>query len=115
MSRQFPLRDALAKISGMEPTYPPLRNLKAGDRVRLVQFPTEYLARHTLHADTRRLYKYLLRRKRAVLVAKIDEMGMPFIRCQVRGRNGKMEYHGLLIGTETGWVKVKRRKKLVKR
>ena len=99
----------------MEPNYPPLQNLKVGDRVRLVHFPIEYLPRYTLHADTRRLYKYLLRRKRPVLVDRIDELGLPWIRCQLRGRNGRMEHHGLLIGTESGWVKVKRRKKTPKR
>jgi hypothetical protein len=95
-------------ISANNP-YPPLRDLNAGDRVRLTCFPREYLPRHTLHADTRRLYKYLLKRKRPVAVEKIDEWGLPWIRCQLRGRNGRMEHHGLLIGTESEWVKVKRR------
>ena len=100
----------IESVSANEP-YPPLRDLKVGDRVRLVCFPKEYLPRHTLHAATRRLYKYLLKRKRPVLVTEIDEMGLPWIECQLRGRNGRMEHHGLLIGTESGWVKVKRRKK----
>jgi len=99
----------------MEPTYPPLRNLKVGDRVRLVHFPTEYLPRHALHRETRQLYKRLLARRRSVRVNKIDELGMPWIRCQFRRKNGRWEYHGLLIGTESGWVKVRRRKRPAKR
>jgi hypothetical protein len=89
--------------------YPPLRNLKVGDHVRLVHFPPEYLPRHTLHADTRRLYKYLLARRRPVKVYLIDEMGLPWIECRLRHKDGRMEWHGLLIGTETGWTKVKGR------
>jgi hypothetical protein len=91
--------------------YPPLRKLKVGDRVRLVHLPREYVPRHRLHRDTRGLYKYLLQRRRPVTVHEIDYMGLPWIRCQLRGRSGKMEHHFLLIGTETGWAKVKRRRK----
>jgi hypothetical protein len=98
-----------------EKIYPPLRGLKVGDKVRLVHFPTEYLPRLTLHRDTRQLYKYLLSRKRPVRVWQIDDWGLPWIRCQCRGRNGRMEYHTLLIGTETGWAKVQAEKKHRKR
>ena len=91
--------------------YPPLRTLKVGDSVRLVHFPTEYLQPGSLHSDTRRLYKYLLARRRPVKVSKIDEWGLPWIRCRFRGRGGRMEHHWLLIGTESGWAKVKKRKK----
>jgi hypothetical protein len=50
-----------------------------------------------------------------VRVYKIDEMGLPWIQCQFRRKNGKWEYHYLLIGMESGWVRVKRRKKSSKR
>jgi len=82
--------------------YPPLQHLEVGDRVRLVHLPTEYLPPHTLHRETRRLYKRLLARRRSVRVCKIDELGMPWIKCQFRRKNGQWEYHYLLIGTESG-------------
>lgn len=104
------LADHLDRISvGQE--YPPLRSLKAGDLVRLVHFPIEYLKPGSLLPETRRLYRYLLARRRPVKVIYLDEMGLPWIGCRYRGRKGRMEDHWLLIGTESGWVKVKRRKR----
>lgn len=94
-------------------SYPPLRGLKVGDRVRLVHFPSEYLPPATIHQETKRLYKRLLERRRSVRVYKIDNWGMPWIKCQFRRKNGRWEYHYLLIGTESGWTKVKRQKKKV--
>ena len=93
--------------------YPPLRGLKVGDRVRLVHYPTEYIAEpwRNPHEETRQLYKRLLKRRRSVRVCEIDEWDMPWIACQFRGRNNRLEYHYLLIGTESGWTKVKSRKK----
>jgi len=98
----------------MDQTYPRLRNLKVGDKVRLVHFPCEYLAPRTLPRDTRRLYRYLLARRRPVRVWVIDEMGLPWIWFQCRGKHGGMEYHSLLIGTDSGWARVKSRKKSAK-
>jgi hypothetical protein len=99
----------------MEQRFPPLRKLKVGDRVRLVHFPDEYLSPHALHRQTRQLYRRLLARRRFVRVYYVDEMGLPWIQCQFRQRNGKWEYHSLLIGTESGWVKVKPRKRSLRR
>ena len=107
------LADHLDRISTGQ--YPPLRTLKVCDRVRLMHFPTEYLQVGSLHPETRKLYKFLLRRKPPVLVAEIDEWGLQWIRCQLRGMNRRMEHHLLLIGTESGWVKVKRKRDLTKR
>jgi hypothetical protein len=95
----------------MNRSYPPLRNLKVGDRVRLMHLPHEYVPRHTLHRDTRRLYARLLARRRSVCVHKIDEDGLPWIHCRFKRKNGNWEYHYMLIGTESGWTKVKPRKR----
>ena len=100
---------------GMEKPHPPLQNLKVGDRVRLVHFPKEWVGRGLLPRDTRQLYKYLLARRSPVRVWQIDETGMPWIRCQLRAKDGVMEYHLLLIGTDSGWVKLKKRKKRARR
>src|SRR5262245_8078056 len=99
----------------MEPKYPPLRNLRVGDSVRLVHLPREYEPAHTLHPDTRQLYKRLLARRRSVRVHKIDELGLPWIACRFKRSNGQWEYHYLLIGTESGWAKVKPRNRRSKR
>src|SRR5262245_51754892 len=99
----------------MVQTYPPLRDLKIGDRVRLVHFPHEYLPPHTLNREPTQLYARVLARGRAVRVYKVDEMGLPWIKCQFRQRNGKWEYHFLLIGTESGWTQLRQRKKRSKR
>jgi hypothetical protein len=93
--------------------YPPLRNLKEGDRVRLVCFPTEYLPAHTLHPETRLLYHRLLERRRSVRVSKIDDDGLPWIQCQFRGDDGEWDYHYLLIGTESGWTRIRPRRKTI--
>jgi len=98
----------------MTQSYPPLRDLKVGDRVRLVHLPGEYVQPHTLHRETRRLYKRLLARRRSVRVCKVDELGLPWIKCQFRRKNGRWEYHYLLISTESGWTRVKPRKHAVK-
>ena len=95
--------------------YPPFYTLKVGDHVRLVHFPTEYLRPGALFPETRRFYKYLLERKRPVKVCEIDDWGLPWIACQCRDGKGRMEHHWLLIGTESGWVKVKRQRPVKRR
>ncbi len=88
----------------------PWRDLRIGDRVRIVRFPAEWnQPGYYLHPATRRLYKQLIERRRAVRVCQIDDWGLPYIRCQFRRRNGKWEYHWLSINDDS-WVRVQRRK-----
>jgi len=85
------------------------RELKVGDRVRLTEFPPEYLREGCyIHPDMIRLYKKLLSRRRSLRVARIDEYGEPWIDCKFRRRNGDWEWHTLAI-SHTGIVRVKQR------
>lgn len=85
------------------------RTLRVGDRIRFIHMPTEFVRPDALHPSTRRVYKRLIERNKSVRVYEIDEWSMPWIRCQFRGRNGRWEYHGLLINHD-GWTRVKRRR-----
>jgi hypothetical protein len=87
----------------------PWRELRVGDRVRIVRMPYDaVLAGHTFHPETRRLFKKLIARGRSVRVFQIDEYGHPWIACRFRRRNGSWEYHWLAINDDS-WVRVKGR------
>jgi hypothetical protein len=87
----------------------PWRELRVGDRVRFVRMPTGVDAPgYTFHRDTRRFYQRLIDRRRSSRVYKIDEWGLPWIRCRFRRKNGSWDYHWLAINDES-WVRVTRR------
>jgi hypothetical protein len=75
------------------------RMLKVGDRVRMVELPTPSgtFREWPLHADTRRAYRYLLRRTTPLVVCEIDEYGCPWVQFRLRGRNGRMEHHSMML------------------
>ncbi len=85
------------------------RDLRVGDRIRLVRMPSEFdQAGYYLHRDTRRVYKRLIERRRPVRVYEIDEWGLPWIECRFRRKDGWWERHSLAFNHD-GWVRVKRR------
>ena len=85
------------------------RKLRVGDRVRFVHMPTEFCRPgYSVHRDTRRTYKRLIERGRSVRVYKIDAWRLPWVRCQFRLKDGRIEYHYLAINHD-GWVSVKPR------
>jgi len=87
------------------------RTLRVGDTVRIVRMPSGVdVPGYTFHADTRRLYKRLIARRRPVRVYKVDERSLPWIRCQFRRKNGRWEYHWLAINDDS-WVRVRKRVK----
>jgi hypothetical protein len=74
------------------------QTFKVGDRVRVVELPREFLVSGAvLHSETRRAYKYLVKRRRPLVVWMIDEYGFPWVKFQFRGRNGRMEYHSMAL------------------
>jgi hypothetical protein len=88
-----------------------LRELRVGDRVRIVRMPSDADAPGFYFApETRRLYKKLIARNRSVRVFKIDADGLPWIACRFRRRNATWEYHWLAINDDS-WVRVRTRQR----
>jgi hypothetical protein len=91
----------------------PWQKLRVGDRIRFVHMPTAFSREgYQLHRDTRQAYKKLIERGRAgrsVRVSKIDEWKMPWVSFQLRRKDGRIEYHSMLINHD-GWVLVKHRR-----
>ena len=86
------------------------KQLKVGDRVRFVRMPWDADAPGYYFApETRRLYKKLIARGRPARVYKIDEVGLPWIECRFRRKDGRWEYHWLAINDDS-WVRVRKRK-----
>jgi hypothetical protein len=93
-------------LAGMTDDY---RKLRVNDRIRLVHMPTEFSRPgFFVHRDERRAYRRLIERGRSLRVFKIDEWGLPWVHFKFRLKNGRFEYHWLLINHD-GWVKVRRR------
>jgi hypothetical protein len=87
------------------------RTLKVGDKVRLSEYPPEFLRPgYQIHRDTKRVYKRLVARGRPLRVFQIDEYGAPWIHCRIRGKSGRLEDHWLAINHD-GLVRVRPRRK----
>jgi hypothetical protein len=85
------------------------RELRIGDRIRLVAMPNEFAqAGYFLHPSTRRVYERLIARNRPVRVYRIDDWGLPWIECKFRERDGRWACHSLAFNHD-GWVRVLRR------
>ena len=88
------------------------RRLRVGDRIRFVSMPTEFSRPgYFVHPETLRVYRRLIERRRPVRVAFLDDWDdskAPWIRCQFRRKDGRIEYHSLMINHD-GWVRVKSR------
>ena len=88
----------------------PWRQLRVGERIRIVHMPSDFARPgYFVHRSTRRIYRRLIDRRRSVRIHRIDEYNMPWIHCQCRRKDGRIEYHYLLINHD-GWVRVKPRK-----
>jgi hypothetical protein len=98
-----------------ERTNPTLwKDLKVGDRVRMVHLPTEFSQPgYTLHRDTLRSYRRLIARARPLRVYQLDAWRMPWVRCRFRRKDGRWEHHSLLINHD-GIVLVRLRTTLQK-
>jgi hypothetical protein len=85
------------------------RKLRVGDRIRIVRMPSyANEAGITFLPETRRLYNKLITRRRSLRVFRIDENGLPWIKCRFRLRNGRWEHHWLVVNDDS-WVPVKKR------
>ena len=84
-------------------------DLQIGDRIRIVRLPNYAdLPGTTFWPETRRLYEELIARRRPLRVYRIDELGLPWIRCRVRQADGSWEHHYLAVNDDS-WVRVKSR------
>jgi hypothetical protein len=87
------------------------RTLKVGDKIRLVEYPPEFLQPgYVIFPETVCVYKKLLKRKSPLVVREIDEYGLPWVHCRFRQRNGRYEWHSLAVNHD-GIAKVNRRKR----
>lgn len=86
----------------------PWRDLRVGDRIRLVAMPNEFAQPdYLLDLCTRRVYERLIERRRSVRVYRIDDWGLPWVRCNFREEDGCWGYHTLVFNHD-GWVRVRR-------
>lgn len=80
--------------------------LQVGDRVRIVRLPPVWkTAQYKVSRTMRETYRRLIARRRPLRIDEIDERGLPWIRCQFKGRSGQMEYHFLVLD-DGSWVRV---------
>jgi hypothetical protein len=87
------------------------KRLKVGDRVRIVHMPNEFSqAGYFVHRHTLRAYRTLIARNRPLRVSEIDGWRMPWVRFQLRRKDGRIEYHSMLFNHD-GLVLVQPRKK----
>jgi hypothetical protein len=85
------------------------RDLQVGDRVRIVQLPSDWSRPDwRVDASTRRLYRWLIERRRSVRVSRLDEYGQPWIWCRSRQSGGRWIHHALALADDS-WVRVKPR------
>jgi len=87
------------------------RQLRVGDKVRLVEIPPEFFSvGYFVHASTMRVYRKLLARDRPLRIRMIDFAGAPWVQCRFRRKSGGWETHDLAF-CHDGLVKVTRRKR----
>ena len=85
------------------------RDLRVGDRIRLVAMPAEFdRPGYVLHPSTKQVYGRLIARRRPVRVVEIDPWGLPWIRCRFREADGRWADHNLAFDHD-GWVRVRHR------
>jgi hypothetical protein len=87
----------------MEPITEPWRNLRIGDRVRIVRLPSGIdQPGYTFHPSTRWLYERLIASGKTFRIREIDESGSPRIHIRIRRmriyrKRGQVEHHTLAL------------------
>jgi hypothetical protein len=85
-------------------------DLKVGDRIRIWAVPGVGFLEYTLHPETERVYRMLIKRKRPVRISRIQQ-GQPWYDCRFKV-DGKWEHHSLNVSdTDRNWKKVNERNK----
>jgi hypothetical protein len=84
------------------------RALKLGDRVRVVRLPPMWATPGCrVPASTRRIYKLMISRRRAVRIFEVNYTGA-WVRELVRGWGGRLEHHHITLD-DGCWVRVRHR------
>ena len=92
----------------------PPRPLNPGDRVRVVRLPPLWATPgYRVPPSTRRVYRLMIDRRRAVRVDHVDRCG-PWVRIMVRDTRGRVHHHSVTLD-DGCWVRVRPRKGLTKR
>lgn len=80
------------------------KNLNVGDKIRIFDFAGNGKPGYYLHADTRRVYKAIIKRNRAVRISRIDKEGTPWFTCRLRRKDGTLERHYLAVfDSDNNW------------
>jgi hypothetical protein len=78
------------------------RDLRVGDRVRIVRLPGQTIPGYYLHEETRQLYEHLIAEGTVLTVYEIDGDGLPWIEYPFKDEEGETGYHFLAIN-EDSW------------
>jgi hypothetical protein len=70
------------------------RSLQLGDNIRITRMPSEVWAPH---GETKAQFEYLVHSRLVVKVARIDEMGYPWIEYTRLSDEGAMIYESMMI------------------
>jgi hypothetical protein len=70
------------------------RSLRVGDQIRIAGMPSEVWAQHD---ETKAQFEYLVHSHLIVKVARIDEMGYPWIEYTRSSDEGAMIYESMMI------------------
>ena len=74
------------------------KRLKIGDRVRLVDMPTEFSRPDCfVHRHTLRAYRRVIARGRPQRIFQIDAWGTPWISFRFKMKNGRWQHHWLVV------------------
>jgi hypothetical protein len=71
--------------------------LKIGDKIRIIDVAGNGKPGYYLHADTRRVYKLIMKRSRPVRINQIDKEGTPWFTCRFRRKDRTLEHHYLAV------------------
>jgi uncharacterized protein (DUF433 family) len=83
------------------------RDLRIGDRIRIVRAPGADVPGYYLHEETRLLYERLIAKRTTLRIYKIDKDNLPWVRYRCKDQEGEWEYHFLAIKDEV-WELVSR-------
>ena len=91
----------------------PWRELRVGDRIRIVRLPGREVLGYVLHPETRQLYERLVATRKVLRIREIDEDGLPWIKCRFEircrskdaDRSCQWEHHFLAVNDDSWeWV-----------